>query len=667
MFGSALLFCFLISGNAHAQDSLQRLAEQEMASHMENRMEDFSETPFEEDEERAAQMQQYAEKPLNLNAADEADLQSLGLLDAWQIKALLHYRESYGRLARLDELVENVKGFDAHTLERLRPFVCLEGEDSRLVPPAKAGRFGKHRFLARYARALKESKAYAENRYAGTPDQVYLQYAFNRKDRIHIGFAAKQNAGEAFNKQGFDFYSGHFSLQRFGAVKTWVIGTYKADFGYGLNMACSRVFYGGTSDLLVSNGTGIRPYASGAEYGFLQGSALQLSLPKAWSASLFYSDKRRDASLQSEAGSELSDFWDYVNAMPETGCHRTASEIKAKGAVREQIGGFVLEKTTAKARFGAVACGYVLGGLYTPEHKNSLGSNLLYSQLKAARGGNFSAYYRYLTKHFHFYGEAAFTETLQTAVLQALQYKCAEVFSLGTQYTWNSAGYYTPYASVGNSRPPRPAFSGTEKHVFSYHGKALLPAHFRLEFTGKETVERKNAQVPEHFHVFSGSLIYQPKRFTAYVKFRLDQSKSLQGHSLRFHASYQARNGFFGESRLEMRNFSKGVLLLQDAGYAAPQGGFRLRLRLALFQTEGYDHRIYAYEHDLLYAASVPALYGKGMRFFFLLSKSFGRFTAELKYAHTLMDGVQSIGSGDNEIKGFLKPELKVQLRWKVP
>lgn len=662
MFGF-LSLCIVSLWQTAPADSLFSFSEPSVWA-QEEHLEELLENAPEEYEETLAELQEYADRPVNLNTARAEELQRLGMLDAWQIKALLHYRDSYGKIVRLEELAENVQGFDARTLQALAPFVCLDNMESQALPPLKKiiGK-GKHHFMARYGRSLKSSKAFAEHKYAGTPDNAYLRYNFDFKNRILIGFAAKQGAGEAFTRQGFDFYSGYLSLKSFGPLKNLTIGNYKADFGFGLNIHSPSGIFGGTQTGLLSGcGQGIRPYASGAEYGFLQGVALQCQLPSSWQASLFYSFDRHDATLQNDS-TEAEDFWDCLKSFPETGYHRTQNEIAGKDAVSRQVFGLAVEKSIASARLGFLASGYQLGGLYTPEHRTENGP---YSQVRPARGGNFSVYYQWLLRHFHLYGEAALSHTAQAALRQGIQYKPAESFAFDLRYTWQSAGYYAAYAAVGNKRLPRPALSGTEKHLFSWQGKMLLPADLRLEFSGSESVEKKDAGMPVHSEVFTGSLYYEPRRFTAYLRFRFDRTKTRNGISLRLNAAYQASNGFFTESRLELRDFTKGILLLQDAGYNAPRGGFRIRLRLALFHTESYDSRIYAYEHDLRYAASSPALYGKGMRFFVLIGKTFGRFTAEIKYAHTLMDGVQSIGSGDNTVQGFLKPEIKVQLHWKL-
>jgi len=60
----------------------------------------------------------------------------------------------------------------------------------------------------------------------------------------------------------------------------------------------------------------------------------------------------------------------------------------------------------------------------------------------------------------------------------------------------------------------------------------------------------------------------------------------------------------------------QGFLAFQEIGLKSLKTASSWRIRLAYFNTDNYDSRIYAYESDLLYQFSVPALYGKGFRFY---------------------------------------------------
>lgn len=88
--------------------------------------------------------------------------------------------------------------------------------------------------------------------------------------------------------------------------------------------------------------------------------------------------------------------------------------------------------------------------------------------------------------------------------------------------------------------------------------------------------------------------------------------------------------------------------------------------RFALFDTDTYEERLYAYESDVLYAFSIPSYYYKGSRFYLMGKYSIGRrIDIWLRYAITHYANKQVIGSGLDEIQGNNKSEIKVQLRFR--
>jgi competence protein ComEA len=71
--------------------------------------------------------EQYAEiSPINLNSADAATLQQqLNGVGAVKAQAIVHYRETHGAFASVDELLE-VKGIGAALLERNRSKLTVQ-------------------------------------------------------------------------------------------------------------------------------------------------------------------------------------------------------------------------------------------------------------------------------------------------------------------------------------------------------------------------------------------------------------------------------------------------------------------------------------------------------------------------------------------------------------
>ena len=111
----------------------------------------------------------------------------------------------------------------------------------------------------------------------------------------------------------------------------------------------------------------------------------------------------------------------------------------------------------------------------------------------------------------------------------------------------------------------------------------------------------------------------------------------------------------------------EGVAFAQDLIYKKMKFPFTFTLRYAIFDTKSFDSRVYVYENDVLYGYSVPALYYKGQRAYFIVNWDITRnFEIWVRVAQTLYDNqkVQSVGSL-NQIDSNHKTELKLQARFK--
>ena len=93
---------------------------------------------------------------------------------------------------------------------------------------------------------------------------------------------------------------------------------------------------------------------------------------------------------------------------------------------------------------------------------------------------------------------------------------------------------------------------------------------------------------------------------------------------------------------------------------------FSFSLRYAIFDTESFNSRIYAYENDVLYAFSIPAYNGRGTRFYVTTKYRIKRgVDLWLRFAQTYYTDRVTIGSGREEIDGNTRSEVKAQLRFK--
>jgi len=107
--------------------------------------------------------------------------------------------------------------------------------------------------------------------------------------------------------------------------------------------------------------------------------------------------------------------------------------------------------------------------------------------------------------------------------------------------------------------------------------------------------------------------------------------------------------------------WKKGILMYQDVvlHFRKPQLG--LYLRVAYFDTDSYDERLYAYENDVYYAFTVGSYYYQGMRAYLMLRYKIQHFSIWLRVSRTHYLNRETISSGLTEIDKPYKTEVKVQ------
>jgi hypothetical protein len=144
-------------------------------------------------------------------------------------------------------------------------------------------------------------------------------------------------------------------------------------------------------------------------------------------------------------------------------------------------------------------------------------------------------------------------------------------------------------------------------------------------------------------------------------------------NSVRFNISYGFNDFVFGNKvegahyRNDDGSNAYGYYLCQDIAYKPEGKPFNLTFRYALFDAQDYNARVYAYENDVLYAFSVPALYGKGMRVYLLGKlKVLDALTLYARIGSTFYTDRETISSGLTQIEGNHKTDLKVEVVWKL-
>jgi hypothetical protein len=139
---------------------------------------------------------------------------------------------------------------------------------------------------------------------------------------------------------------------------------------------------------------------------------------------------------------------------------------------------------------------------------------------------------------------------------------------------------------------------------------------------------------------------------------------------IRLNYQYGAERGLQIRSRIQgtqycFRNNSYlGGAIIQDLGYKFSWG--YLKSSASFFHTEDHMTRQYVYEPDVLFYFSVPAYYGRGLRYFILLKvKPLRSMECWLKFGQYHYFHQTTIGDGLEEIQGNKKTEIRCQIRFK--
>ena len=560
------------------------------------------------------------------------------------------------------------------------------------------------------------------SRYLGSPQKYQLRYTYNYRNKIRAGFVLKKDAGELFftdkvsdtiqkligsqYRRGFDFIGFHLYAKDLGIVKAAVLGDYQLAFGQGLTLWSGMSFgKAGMGSSVMKQGRGITPKASTSEYACMRGAAVTLG-GGPFSGTVFYSNRWIDANIS--LADTLDNEAELVSSLQETGYHRTIGELQDRHAIRQQIIGGHFSYAIAHFEVGYTAHHTWLSAplQLRPSHYNQF-------YFQGQRLTNQGVDFKYVKGKFAVFGEAAMSHNHNTKVPEPVEgpTQTQTIASTGSTtldrfagligLTVKPAGYLNftlMYRDYGK------AYQNLFSNAFSegsrnqgqrgiYLGLEAAPAPYwnilayadQFQFTW--LTSQVNAPSRGHDYYLRISHSFN-RRTHAYLQFR---SKTKMKNStdafvfthypilytknaVRFNINYQIGWDFHCSNKAEYAHYHNedgtnehGYFLCQDIAYKPENKPYSLTFRYAIFDAKDYNARIYAYENDVLYSFSVPALYGKGMRIYLLGKvKLFNDLTIYARIGRTIYSDRDEIGSGLTLIEGNHKTDLKVEAIWKL-
>jgi len=625
------------------------IAQQDSTLFMEHVLEGFErqseefedvENATEEMLERMEELRNGARPNLN-DLSYETAINILQLTD-YQYYQLQLYIENFGQLYSIYE-IPAINGF---TEEDMR----LLADRAVIAPPPKQRptfrelmRASKSVVWLRYGQVLERQDGYDTTRtnyYDGSPPHVQFRYDFSIRQNFGFRVAGEKDAGEQFfrgkQKQGFDHYSGSVYARNIGMLKYAVLGDYRLNFGQGLVLGSSMMSGKGAGvGGLRRFSDGIRPVATTNESQFFRGGAVTVGNTN-WSGSGF------------------------AGALTET-------DLTAFGGA--------LSYRRAQFSVGVQAIAY-------GEYGDSATIREKWQSLLHPNRLNASVSYQVLVRKALLFGEVAVNEQGKPVVLQAALFPVTPVFQMAAQLRYYTTGYQSAMGSGFRTVSGDCGEGGaylTGHLVLSRNVEAdLFCDYYRLLWLSYQT------DAPVQGMEAGASLTCRlPRKSVLYLRYQWKSKPKNEGEDLHLHRlEEQCRHRLrlqwtntplpYLNTKTEIsmvlnkgtdatKRWYKGFLMYQDVALNFKKPQLSVHLRIAYFDTDRYDERLYAYENDVYYAFTIGSYYYQGARAYLLLRYKIQNFSVWFRISRTHYLKKTDISSGLTHIDKPHKTEIKVQ------
>ncbi len=635
------------------------------------------------------QLDDWSRSPIDINSPEAAILVQWKIISDNAYRNLQDHIYQTGPLLDLLEL-QSISGFDPEMIRILKVIASVKGRETQTqsIPFGQMLIHGQNEIYLRAGRTIQEADGYIgeDPAYEGSPDKLYMRYRHRNGNTLSYGITAEKDAGEAFfsgsNPQGFDFYSYHFALQQY---KPWMpalmVGDFNANFGQGLIMHSG--FGAGKSSFVTDvkrSGNPLRPYTSVEENNFLRGVGITLKPADNFTITVLGSHHNRDGNLTIDTvfeDGQIENIGEDITSLQTSNLHRTEAEIADEDAIDLTQGGISVSYTNRRAH---LAINGLHSRLSVPLNRNPELYNQYY--FNGDNLTNASLDYGLWFGGLHFFGETAMSDNGAIATLNGLL--------AGLDRHITAAVLFRSYARDYQALTPN-AFGETSQannETGLYTGLEITPSgRWKIQLyqdIWSHPWLRYNIDSPTEGTEYFGRVTYTVKRrLEIYGQYRskrnavnsrptgdaiaqvVDQTRS----QVRLHMNNILTKGIQLRTRMEWSSYAipgekqQGFMIYQDAVYSPLASPWTFSARVTLFDTDDYDSRIYTYENDLIYYYAIPAFSDQGSRFYINVRyKGIRNLTAEIKFAQTRQLDVTSIGSGNDEIQGNIRSEIRAQV-----
>jgi len=596
------------------------------------------------------------QNPIDLNSATTDRLQDALFLDRHLVNAIIMYRNQHYPLQSAEE-IRNVTGMSLELYDALQPYITVQ-------PVSQPVQFDTHavtRFYRRYPRC----RGFSEGVYQGDPWGASTAVLCSRGN-LSLGGVVQKDAGEIL-------WNDHQALflradNLFHLENRLVIGSYRVSFGQGLVISNGFRLSSSTADptaILPRQALGVREFHSTSETNYFQGAAFEQRLPHL-SAALFASRAFRDAS-RDDSGN--------ISAIQSSGLHRTAFEDANRDQLREDLWGGHLEYNTSVASIGVTG--------YHSAYQPSIGVQDSVTQHFDFDGGAntvIGVHGGCQLGNAGLAGEIAWSDPGGKAFLVEGRAEIATVQTscIYRKYDRDFHNYHT--------------LTLTEWGEEAQNEEGWLLAVTLPLWTGARLAARtdivqtpwRTYALPLPRHGSDAVVSFDQKlarRHTFLIRFRGSDVENLYQTAViheirtgvRLQWDWQETRARSYRLRWEQIRFDTPAPLESGSGWmlygqmTASSRRLSGKLRALTFDVPVYGARIYAYEDDVPGRLVNQLFYGRGRRLSARLKWSFAsQFDLWLKLGTTFYDGVNSVGSGWDEIPSHRIYDVSIALQWRL-
>ena len=525
--------------------------------------------------------------------------------------------------------------------------------------PVQTAKSKKSYLRIRNQNQFQTQRGFETGSFKGTSLNMYAKSSIYYKN-ISAGFLFDKDPGEQFVT---NFTSGFISGKVLNTQ--FIIGDYFVENGMGSILWKSYGMRKGAEVIspAMQIGSGIKPYRSSIDYNFFRGLAIQSNWGFSKSANL---SSILWASY-SPRGANIDSSGKYVTSLYSAGYYRTENELEKRYVINEKSFGGNLELQLESMKFGFTS--YLLdyskeitstaktafngkSGLLSSAYFFLFFDNSSYSaEVSSDAKGNISAqfklgdvelafHYRYFKPNFrsplgYNLGESD-APANETGLYSGILWKVLKNLNLSLYVDVYKNLSETPYLPI-----PKKGIDAFTELDYDITSRTKIKLRLRNEIS---TDSYKN-----------DSDVYTS--FTKNIsRARLDFIQSFK--DIKLYIRGEGVYARFGNIKTD----EKGFLTFADLSWE-PLSYIKIGGRVTYFSTDSYESAIWQFESIVPgYFLTFP-MYGKGTKLFIYAGFTpVGEVSLWLRYSILTKKGVESMGSGYNEIRGNTDSRLYLEL-----